>query len=42
MTLVHLKPAQKLNVEETSMYIILDGKVRIGNEEIYKMEINSA
>jgi len=42
MTLVNLKPAQKLNVEESSMYIILDGKVRIGNEEIFKMEINTA
>jgi|APCry1669190288_1035285.scaffolds.fasta_scaffold67204_2 hypothetical protein len=35
MTLVHLKPAQKLNLDEASLYIILDGKARIGNEEIY-------
>ncbi len=41
MTLMHLKPAQKLNVEESSMYIILDGNVRIGNEEIYDLEINN-
>ena len=41
MTLVHLKPAQKLNLEESSLYIILDGHLRIGTEEIYQMEINN-
>jgi quercetin dioxygenase-like cupin family protein len=33
MTLVHLKPGQQLNLEESSMYIVLDGKVRISTPE---------
>ena len=33
MTLIHLKPGQRLNLEESSMYIILDGKLRISTHE---------
>ena len=38
MTLVHLQPGQILNLEEASMYIVLDGSVRVATHEIYKLE----
>jgi hypothetical protein len=38
MTLMHLKPGQRINLEEASMYIVLDGKVRISNHEQHALE----
>ena len=39
MTLMHLKPGQKINLEESSMYIVLDGKVRISTHEEHALEV---
>lgn len=33
MTLVHLKPGQQLNLDEASMYIVIDGKLRVCTHE---------
>ena len=38
MTLVHLKPGQRLNLEERSMYIVLDGKVRVSTHQQHALE----
>lgn len=36
MTLMHLKPSQKINLDEASIYIVVDGAVRVGNDDIFK------
>jgi len=38
MTLMHLKPGQKLSLEENSMYIVLDGKVRVSTHDEHALE----
>ena len=36
MTLMHLKPSQKINLDEASLYIVIDGAVRVSTEDIYR------